>query len=158
MGTSGLIIRQNSKKAIRTITYSNYIPHSGPLLKGLNLLKLNDLFQLKTLNFQFKLYHNKLPSYFNIYRSDLKKIETPYSLRPHPLPVPRVPHVYAEAGMVYKLDVMKNKISVSDNLISRRIHDQSSSLTGFNQLVIKDILESYSSMCVLDQCRTCGRT
>ena len=95
---------------------------------------------------------------FNIYRSDLKKIEIPCSLRSHPLPVLRVSHVYAEAGMVYKLVVMQNKISVSDNLISRRIHDQSFSLTGFNQLVIKDILDSHIYISVLDQCRTCGRT
>ena len=99
-----------------------------------------------------------MPPYFNIYRSDLEKIETPYTLRPHPLPVPGVSHVYEEAGMVYKLVVMQNKITVSDNLISRRIHDQSYSLTGFNQLVIKDILDSYSYMCVLNQCRTCGHT
>ena len=85
-----------------------------------------------------------MPPYFNTqeynYRSDLEKIETPYSLRPYPLPGPRVSHVYAEAGMVYKLVVMQNKITVSDNLISRRIHDQSYSLTGFNQLVIKEVL------------------
>ena len=43
--------------------------------------------------------------------------------------------------MVYKLVVMQNKITISDTLISRRIHDQSYSLTGFNQLVIKDILD-----------------
>ena len=100
-----------------------------------------------------------MPPYFNNYRADLEQIETTYSLRPHPLPVPRVSHVYAEAGMVYKLVVMQNKITISDNLISRRIHDQSYSLTGFNQLVIKDILDSYSYICDLAQCRTnCGRT
>ena len=99
-----------------------------------------------------------MPPYFNIYRSDLKKIETPQSLRPHHLPVPRVSHVYAEAEMDYKLVIMQNKISVSDNLISRGIHDQSFSLTGFNQIVITDILDSYSYMCVLDQCCSCGRT
>ena len=68
------------KKAIRTITYSHYIAHSEPLLKQLNLLKVQDLFQLKILKFLFKLYHNKLPPYFNIYRSDLKKLKphTPF--------------------------------------------------------------------------------
>ena len=68
------------KKAIRTITYSHYIAHSEPLLKELNLLKVQDLFQLKILKFLFKLYHNKLPPYFNIYRSDLKKLKphTPF--------------------------------------------------------------------------------
>ena len=44
------------------------------------------------------------------------KEQPPYSLRPYPLPVPRVSHVRAEAGMVYKLIVMQNKTSVSDNL------------------------------------------
>ena len=78
--------------------------------------------------------------------------------RPHPLPVPRVSHVYVEAGMVYKLVVMQNKISVSDNLISRRIYDQSFSLTGFNQLIINHIIDSHSYVCILDQCRTCGST
>ena len=120
------------KKVIRTITYSHYIAHSEPLLKELNLLKVKDLFQLKILKFLFKLYINKLLPYFNIYRSNLKKIKNPYSLRPHPLPVPRVSHVYAEAEIVHKLVIMQNKISVSDNLLSRRIHDQSFSLTGFN--------------------------
>ena len=74
------------------------------------MLKVKDIFQLKILKFLFKLYHNTLPPYFNNYRADLEKIETPHSLRPHPLPVPRVSHVYAEAGMVYKLVVMQNKI------------------------------------------------
>ena len=90
--------------------------------------------------------------------NNLIKIKIPFSVRPHSLPVLRVSHVYAEAGFVYKLVVMQNKISVSDNLISRRIHDQSFSLTGFNELVSKDIFDSYSYMCVLDQCRTCCRT
>ena len=29
-----------------------------------------------------------MPPYFNSYRSHLDKIVTPYTLRPHPLPVP----------------------------------------------------------------------
>ena len=43
----------------------------------------------------------------------LKKIETPYNLRPAPLPVPQVSHVYAEDRLVYKLVEMKNKLAVS---------------------------------------------
>ena len=61
------------KKAVRTITYSNYVAHSEPLLKELNLLKVKDLFELKILKFLFKLYHNTLPTYFNSYRSYLEK-------------------------------------------------------------------------------------
>ena len=99
-----------------------------------------------------------MPPYFKNYRLDLEKIETPYALRPHTLPVPRVSHAYAEAGLVYQLVIMQNKITVSDNLISRRIHDPNYSLAGFNQLLINKMLDNYSYDCPLAICHTCGRT
>ena len=156
-GHAGGALDKIQKKAVRTITYSNYIAHSEPLLKELNLLKVKDLFELKILKFLFKLYHNNLPPYFNSYRSHLEKIVTPYTLRPHPLPVPRVSHVFAEAGLLYKLVVIKNKFAASDEVISFRINDQSYSLIGFNQYVIKKMVDSYSYVCVLNYCHTCGR-
>ena len=61
------------KKTIRTITYNNYTAHTEPLLKELNLLKVKDMFDLKILKFLFKLYHNELSPYFNIYRVHLEK-------------------------------------------------------------------------------------
>ena len=134
MGTCVGSIRQNTKKkAVRTITYSNFIAHSEPLLKELNLLKIEDLFELKVLKFLFKLDHNTLPPYFNSYRSHLEKIVIPYTLRPHPSPVPRVLHVFAEAGLLYKLVLTKNKLAASDEVISFRIYDQSYSQIGFNR-------------------------
>ena len=157
MGTCGGSIRQNKKKAVRTITYSNYIAHSEPLLKELNLLKVKDLFELKVLKFFFKLYHNTLPPYFNSYRSHLEKIVTPYTLGPHPLPVFRVSHVFAEAGLLYKLVLTKNKLAASDEVISFKIYDQSYSQIGFNQYVSKKMVDSYSYVCVLNHCHTCGR-
>ena len=80
------------KKVIRTITHSNYIAHSEPLLKDLNLLNVKDLMDLKIIKFLHKLYHNNLPVYFNNYMLHLESRETQYNLRPHPLPVPRVTH------------------------------------------------------------------
>ena len=157
-GHVGESMNKIQKKAIRTITYSNYIAHSEPLLKSLNLLKVKDLFNLKILKFLFNLYHNKLPPYFNNYILDLEKFETPYALRPQALPVPRVSHAYAEAGLVYQLVVMQNKINVSDNLISRRIHDPNYSLASFNQLLINEMLNSYCYECLLIICHTCDRT
>ena len=50
---------------------------------------------------------------------------------------------YAEAGLVYQLVVMQNKINTSDNLISRRIHDPNYSLASFNQLLINEMLANY---------------
>ena len=95
------------KKTIGTITYNNYTAHTL-----LNLLKVKNMFDLNILKFLFKLYHNELPPYFNIYRVHLEKNIVPYTLRPHALPVPAVAHVYAESGLVYKLVVMTNKIAI----------------------------------------------
>ena len=86
----------------------------------------------------------------------MKKLKLPNALRPHPLPVPRVSHAYAEAGLVYQLVTMQNKITVSDNLISRRIHDPNYSLAGFNQLLINKTLDNYNYDCLLVICHTCG--
>ena len=99
-----------------------------------------------------------MPPYLNYYILDLEKIDTPYALRPHPLPVPRVCHAYAEAGLVYQLVVMQNKINVSDNLISRRIHDPKYSQASFNQLLFNEMIDNYSYECLLVICHTCGRT
>ena len=99
-----------------------------------------------------------MPPYFNNYILDLEKIETPYAHRPHPLPVLRVSHAYAEAGLVYQLVVMQNKINLSDNLISMRIYDPNYSLVSFNSLLINEMLDNYSYECLLGMCHTCGRT
>ena len=73
----------------------------------------------------------------------------------HPLTIPRVSHAYAEAGLVYQLVVMQNKMNLSDNLISRRIHDANYSLVSFNQLLINEMLDNYSYECLLVICHTC---
>ena len=96
-------ISKLQKRAIRTITHSHYIAHSEPLLKQLNLLKVKDMIDLKLLKFLNKLNASKLPQYFNSYKPYLEKNETKYNLRPNPLVVPAVNHVYAENLLIYRL-------------------------------------------------------
>ena len=120
-GTTIECISKLQKKAIRTITYSHYIAHTEPLLKKLNLLNVSDMFSLKILKFLHKLSHDNLPLYFDIYRSYLNKIVTPYSLRKHPLPLPVIAHTFAESSLVFQLVKMKNNISVNDTLILKRL-------------------------------------
>ena len=83
------------KKVVRTITNSAYMANSEPILKGLNLLKVQNFHELIISKFLYKLYANDLPIYFDIYRPHLNTIETLYAFCPHPLPVPQVAHVYA---------------------------------------------------------------
>ena len=151
-------INKMQKKAIRTTTHSNYIAHSEPLLKDLNLLSVKDLMDLKLIKFLHKLYHNNLPIYFSNYMPHLEKRETRYNLRSHRLPVPRVTHVYAESCLLYKLVEMKNKLATSYKLIFDKIVNRTHSHSAFSKYVIHIMLESYSYECILNPCRTCGRT
>ena len=145
------------KKVVRTITNSAYIAHSEPILKRLSLLKVQDMYELKILKFLYKLYANDFPRYFDVYRPYLNKIETPYALRPHPLPVPQVAHVYAEASVVYKLVSMKNKIFLSEKLILQKLEEQSHTLTSFSKYVTTKMLNKYLNICIKHPCHTCGR-
>ena len=105
------------------------------------------------------MYANDLPIYFDVYRPHLNKIETPYALRPHLLPVPQVAHVhvYAEASLVCKLVSMKNKIFLSKKLILQKIEEQSHTLTSFSRYVTTIMLNNYSKICIKHPCRTCDR-
>ena len=145
------------KKVVRTITNSAYIAHSEPILKRLSLLKVQDIYELKILKFLYKLYAKDFPRYFDVYRPYPNKIETPYALRPHPLPVPQVAHVYAEASVVYKLVSMKNKIFLSEKLILQKLEEQSHTLTSFSKYVTTKMFNKYSNICIKHPCRTCGR-
>ena len=151
-------INKMQKKAIRTVTHSNYIAHSEPPLKDLHLLNVKDLMNLKLIKFLHKLYHNNLPIYFNDNMPHLEKRETSYNLRSHQLPVPRVTHVCAESCLLYKFVEMKNKLATFHKLILVKIVNRTHSHSAFSKYVIHIMLESYSYECILNPCRTCGRT
>ena len=151
-------ISKLQKRVIRTITHSDYIAHSEPLLKDLNLLNVKDLMDLKKIKFLHKLYHGNLPIYFNTYMPHLESRETQYNLRPHPLPVPRVTHAYAESCLLYKLVEMKNKLATSHKLIFDKIVNRTHSHSSFSKYVLNIMIDKYSYECVLYSCRTCGRT
>ena len=127
-------ITKKQKKAIRTVTHSNYIAHSEPLLKNLSLLSVKDLMDLKLIKFLHKLYHNNLPIYFNYNMPHLEKQEKGYNLRSHRLPVPRVTHVYAESCLLYKLVEIKNKLATSHKLIFDKIVNCTHSHSAFSKI------------------------
>ena len=52
------------KRAVRIITCSKHNPHTEPLLKILNLLKIEDIMKTKALNLYYRYKRNELPKYF----------------------------------------------------------------------------------------------
>ena len=53
---------------------------------------------------------------------------------------------------------MKNKLATSKKLILDKIVNSTHSHLAVSKYVIYIMLESYSYECILDPCRTCGRT
>ena len=52
------------KRAMRIMTNSKYNAHTEPLFKHLNLLKIDDLFDVQCLKFWYKFKNNTLPYFF----------------------------------------------------------------------------------------------
>ena len=98
-----------------------------------------------------------MPIYFDNYRLFLEKIETPYNLRPAPLPVPQITHVYAEDKLVYKQVEMKNKLAASYESILIKLDNITFSQLGFSKFVTNIMLKRYSYNCFLNVRCTCGR-
>ena len=92
----------------------------------------------KILKFLHTLFHNMLPPYFESYKPFLEKI-LHHILRPHPLPLPPISHVYAESGIIYQLVHMKNIISVRNKLIMQKMIEISHSFTGFSKYNVRKI-------------------
>ena len=58
------IIFKLQKRAVRIITCSKYNAHREPLLKTLNLLKIEDIMKKKALKLYYRYKQNELPKYF----------------------------------------------------------------------------------------------
>ena len=52
------------KKVVRIITNSNYLAHSEPIFKTLNLLKLEDIIKVDMIKFYYQPENKNLPFYF----------------------------------------------------------------------------------------------
>ena len=101
----------------------------------------------------------KLLQYFNSYKPYLEKNETKYNLRPNPLVVPAVKHVYAENLLIYtsRLVKLKNNFSLHYPLVDAKLNEGTHSLVGFGRYIAKVIIDKYSNQCSNNPCLPCGR-
>ena len=63
-GAQWLNIELLQKKAVRVVNFKSPVAYTEPLLKGIDQLKLPDMYTCQLLKLYYKLYHNKLPAYF----------------------------------------------------------------------------------------------
>ena len=79
-------------KAVRSIANKDYIAHSEPLCKSLNILKILDIFTCSLWKFYYKLLKNQLPTYFDVMIPMLPNICNIYNIRHPTFHLPLVKH------------------------------------------------------------------
>ena len=60
-------IKLLQKKTVRVINLNFPLTHTEPILKGMDQLKLPDMYTCNLIKLYYKLYRNKLPTYFKIF-------------------------------------------------------------------------------------------
>ena len=84
------------KKAVRIITNKDYIAHTEPLCKLLNILKATDLFKCSLWKCYYKLTKGQLRAYFDIMLPIFPNICNKYSIRLHTFHLRLIKHTFGE--------------------------------------------------------------
>ena len=140
------------KKAIRVITCSKFNAHTEPLMKSLNLLKLDDIFFLQSLRFFYKYNKNQLPSYFNNMFIENAAIHSYNTRNQSALVIPYSRTSTARNSIRFKIP---NIIRMTDESIISKMNTHS--LNGFSGFTKRYLINNYSSECSLVECYICNR-
>ena len=127
------------KKALRIVANQDYIAHSEPICKALNLVKVPDMYTCAVWNFYYKLMNNLLPSYFENCKPTLPRIDQLYNVRKPVFHLPKIKHKFAEQLPDYQLVKLLNKNG--SFRISSKVFTHSKK--GFSSYVKNIIIETY---------------
>ena len=139
------------KKAVRIITNQDYIAHSEPLCKLLNVLKVSDLFVCSLWKFYYKLTKRELPPYFDIMLPTLPNVCDYYNIRSPIFHLPFIKHGFAEQRLDYQLIKILNVHG--SMLFARKV--QHLFFYAFKTFVKYEILNNYVDRCYEANCVTC---
>ena len=97
------------KKAVRFITLAKFNAHSEPIFKSLNLLKVQDIFEICQMKFYHNYLNKKLPHFFNqiSFQNNIQihHYETRINSQFH---LPKVKHSFAKLCIRYSLPSILN--------------------------------------------------
>ena len=152
-------ISKLQKKSVRLITGSEYLAHSEPLFKELELLKIEDLYKLRILKFYYNISYGLSPSYFNCY-IDVLNVNKPcgYELRQSTRPKIRLPRtrlIFTESCLLYQLIKLINFTQTNNSEILEKKIMKRHTYFGFNFNVTRIYLSTYTYECTMPNCFKC---
>ena len=145
------------KKAVRVINFKSPLAHTKPILKGMDLLKLPDMYNCYLIKLYYKLYRNKLPSYFENFIPAYGECQ--HDLRHNNIRLPAIRCEYEKMNAIqmhYRLRELANPFRPPLYPIVHIDGDTlSQSLTRFSKYLKSQFILSYSFHCNINDCYTC---
>ena len=160
-GTQCPNIELLQKKAVRVVNFKSPVAHTEPILKGMNQLKLLDMYTYQLLKLYYKLYRKKFPGYFENFFQSMRTLNN--NLHNNCI---RLPAIRCEFGKLnpkyqvyFKLRELANpsnpplypNINIDNDVTTR-------SLTGFSKHIKSNFLSEYSLHCDIGECYACNNT
>ena len=144
-------LKKLQKRAIRIIANRKYNSHTEPLMKKLEILKLEDLFKLNILKWYFRFTNKQLPCYFTDYQIKQQSEIHNHNTRNNSLVSQPVTRIQAAKYC------LRNHISVVLNSMPPRVTEKvhSHSYEGFSNYAKKFIISEYSEVCIIENCYVC---
>ena len=131
----------SQKKAVRMITNSNYLAHSEPIFKSLNLLQLEDIIKVNILEFYHQHENKNLPLYFQNIDYNQSISSHHHNTRKHEY-VYYVNYEFAKKCLKYTIPKIINETAT---FIKDKVHTHS--LIGFKPYTKNYFLSCYSLEC-----------
>ena len=151
-GHNNNLVYKLQKRAVRIISCSKFNAHSEPLLKQLNLLKVEDILKLQQLKFYHNLINKQLPGYFTCFPiTPATEIHQHSTRAASKLFITRANHEFAKKSLRHSIIV-----TVNNTITSITNKTLTHSLDGFAKYVKKSIIQCYESNCSINNCYVCS--
>ena len=146
------------KKAIRIVHSKSPIAHTEPILKTMNQLKLSDMYTCHLLKLYYKLYRNRLPTYFENFIPEYA--ESSHNLRNRHIHLPDVRCEFGKLNAKYQMHLRLRELAIPPNppiypLIDINDDILSKSLSYFSGHIKSMFTSSYIFECNIYNCYVC---
>ena len=138
------------KRAIRIITDSKYNSHTEPLLKSLNILKINDIFTIQCLKFFHNYINDRVPVFFGSFFVENALYHDYETRHCHHICIPHSRTTKARKCIRYHIPMLLNTLPLQ---ITAKLYTHSQ--IGFVNYTKPLFLNGYTSTCLVENCYVC---
>ena len=146
-----IVWQKLKKKIVQNICCQNYNAHTEPLFKKLSLLKVEDMLNLNTLKFYYKMKKGNIPEYFKSFTANTLDERHGRNTRHNSLIVTN------RTRLKLSDKCLRNNLPVVLNATPQLALDKVSthSYHGFSNYVKNLIISNYSAECNISNCYIC---